>query len=79
MAFTSDEFKSKMEEIEHTYHEWFSKHPPIGNSNVNSIHDHYYIYMSTQGHQLRFNASSDLPVEIRTLIKDTFSEVSPQS
>lgn len=74
MPFTSEEFKNKMHALEEKHREWFSKHPPIGSNNVNSIHDHYYIYASTSGYQLRFNAGSDLPVELRAEVKDLFDQ-----
>ncbi len=75
MPFTSQEFKFRLGEIAKKHQEWFSRHPPlISDSAVNSIHDHYYVYMTISGYQLRFNASSDLPVEIRNEIRDLFEE-----
>lgn len=73
MPFTSEEFKGQMEEIQQRNQDWFSKHPPIGNNTSNSIHHHYYVYLSAKGYQLRFNASSDLPIEIRNEIKELFN------
>lgn len=75
MPFTSKEFLIKMEELEKKHHDWFSRHPPLNSdSSVNSINDHYYIYMSGAGYQLRFNVTSDLPLEIRNEIKAEFEK-----
>ena len=74
MAFTSEAFRLKIEELEQKHKDWFSRHPPLTNDDINCIHDHYYIYMNVQGHQLRFNAMSDLPIEIRNEIKEIFAE-----
>ncbi|WP_374165070.1 hypothetical protein [Arcticibacter sp. MXS-1] len=75
MAFTSDEFRRDLDSIETQHQEWFSKYPPIRGHEVNSIHDHYYVYMSGSGYQLRFHADSNLPVEVRNQIKEVFTAV----
>ncbi|PWG78599.1 hypothetical protein [Pararcticibacter amylolyticus] len=79
MAFTSDEFRARLDELERENLDWFSKYPPLRENTVNSIHDHYYIYMSGAGHQIRFHADSLLPVELRNQIKDLFDEISGQN
>lgn len=72
MPFLPGEFKTRLEKIEEKYRDWFKKYPPINEGTANSIHDHYYVYMSGSGHQLRFYATSNLPVEIRNEVKAAF-------
>jgi hypothetical protein len=73
MNNTLDEFKAKVDLIQHVYADWFANHPSPIEDQKHSIHLHYYIFAAADGKHLRFQSNSELPQKIQSEISLLFN------